>query len=48
MSEPRQETEQKPTSNPEPAERRNSLFACLGHLSNGLKHAIPQLMHLQG
>lgn len=26
-----QETEQKPTSNPDPAERRNSLFAYLGH-----------------
>lgn len=25
------ETEQKPTSNPNPAERRNSLFAYLGH-----------------
>jgi hypothetical protein len=31
LSEPAQETEQKPTSNPEPAERRNSLFAYLGH-----------------
>ena len=31
MSEPEQETEQKPTSNPNPAERRNSLFAYLGH-----------------
>ena len=32
MSEPEQETGQKPTSNPEPAERRNSLFAYLGHV----------------
>ena len=31
MSEVEQETEQKPTSNPNPAERRNSLFAYLGH-----------------
>jgi hypothetical protein len=26
-----QETSQKPTSNPDPKERRNSLFAYLGH-----------------
>ncbi len=31
MVEPEEETEQKPTSNPNPAERRNSLFAYLGH-----------------
>ena len=31
MSEVEQETSQKPTSNPNPAERRNSLFAYLGH-----------------
>ena len=31
MGEVEQETSQKPTSNPEPAERRNSLFAYLGH-----------------
>ncbi|MCW3994973.1 MAG: hypothetical protein NWE98_02340 [Candidatus Bathyarchaeota archaeon] len=31
MSEVDQETGQKPTSNPNPAERRNSLFAYLGH-----------------
>lgn len=31
MSEPEEETGQKPTLNPEPAERRNSLFAYLGH-----------------
>ena len=31
MSEPEQETGQKPTSNPNQAERRNSLFAYLGH-----------------
>jgi hypothetical protein len=31
LSEPEQQTEQKPTSNPNPAERRNSLFAYLGH-----------------
>jgi hypothetical protein len=31
LSEVEQETEQKPTSNPDPAERRNSLFAYLGH-----------------
>jgi hypothetical protein len=31
LSEIGQETEQKPTSNPNPAERRNSLFAYLGH-----------------
>ena len=32
MSEPEQETDQKPTSNPNPAERKNSLFAYLGHV----------------
>ncbi len=32
-----EETEQKPTSNPDPAERRNSLFAYLGH-AIGLSH----------
>ena len=31
MAENEVEAEQKPTSNPEPAERRNSLFAYLGH-----------------
>jgi len=31
MSEPEAETMQKPSSNPNPAERRNSLFAYLGH-----------------
>ena len=31
MSEAEQETSQKPTSNPNPAEHRNSLFAYLGH-----------------
>jgi hypothetical protein len=31
LSEAEQETDQKPTSNPNPAERRNSLFAYLGH-----------------
>ena len=31
MSEPEQETIQKPTLNPDSAERRNSLFAYLGH-----------------
>jgi hypothetical protein len=31
LSETEKETEQKPTSDPEPAERRNSLFAYLGH-----------------
>ena len=31
MTELDQETGQKPTSNPNPAERRNSLFAYLGH-----------------
>jgi hypothetical protein len=31
LSEVGQETGQKPTSNPNPAERRNSLFAYLGH-----------------
>jgi len=31
LSEPEEETGQKPTSNPNPAERRNSLFAYLGH-----------------
>jgi hypothetical protein len=31
LSEAEQETTQKPTSNPNPAERRNSLFAYLGH-----------------
>ena len=31
MSETEQETGQKPTSNPDPAERRNRLFAYLGH-----------------
>jgi len=31
LSEIEQETGQKPTSNPDPAERRNSLFAYLGH-----------------
>ena len=31
MSEPEGETGQKPTSNPNPAERRNCLFAYLGH-----------------
>lgn len=31
MSESEEETGQKPTSNPDPAERRNSLFAYLGH-----------------
>jgi hypothetical protein len=31
LSEPEGETGQKPTSNPNPAERRNSLFAYLGH-----------------
>ena len=31
LSEPEEETVQKPTSNPNPAERRNSLFAYLGH-----------------
>jgi hypothetical protein len=31
LSEVEAETEQKPTSNPNPAERRNSLFAYLGH-----------------
>ena len=31
MTEAEAETEQKPTSNPNPAERRNSLFAYLGH-----------------
>jgi hypothetical protein len=31
LSEPEEETGQKPTSNPDPAERRNSLFAYLGH-----------------
>jgi hypothetical protein len=31
LSEPQEETGQKPTSNPNPAERRNSLFAYLGH-----------------
>jgi hypothetical protein len=31
LSEVEQETGQKPTSNPNPAERRNSLFAYLGH-----------------
>ena len=31
MSEPEEETGQKPTSNPNSAERRNSLFAYLGH-----------------
>lgn len=31
MGEPEQETGQKPTSNPPIAERRNSLFAYLGH-----------------
>ena len=31
MREPEEETGQKPTSNPNPAERRNSLFAYLGH-----------------
>jgi hypothetical protein len=31
LSEPIEETVQKPTSNPNPAERRSSLFAYLGH-----------------
>jgi hypothetical protein len=31
LAEPEEETGQKPTSNPDPAERRNSLFAYLGH-----------------
>jgi hypothetical protein len=31
LGEPEEETGQKPTSNPNPAERRNSLFAYLGH-----------------
>jgi len=31
LSEPETETGQKPSTNPEPAERRNSLFAYLGH-----------------
>jgi hypothetical protein len=31
LAEPEEETGQKPTSNPNPAERRNSLFAYLGH-----------------
>lgn len=31
MTEPEQETGQKPTLNPDPEERRNSLFAYLGH-----------------
>jgi hypothetical protein len=31
LSEAEQETDQKPISNPNPAERRNSLFAYLGH-----------------
>jgi hypothetical protein len=31
LGEPEAETEQKPTSNPPPPERRNSLFAYLGH-----------------
>jgi ABC-type ATPase with predicted acetyltransferase domain len=40
LGEPEQETGQKPTSNPDPAELRNSLFAYLGHairLSQGEK-----------
>jgi hypothetical protein len=31
LIEPEEETGQKPTSNPNPTERRNSLFAYLGH-----------------
>jgi hypothetical protein len=31
LTEPEEETGQKPTLNPNPAERRNSLFAYLGH-----------------
>lgn len=31
MTEVAEETGEKPTSNPDPAERRNSLFAYLGH-----------------
>ena len=31
MSDMESETSQKPSSNPDPAERRNSLFAYLGH-----------------
>jgi hypothetical protein len=37
LSEPEEEIGQKPTSNPNPAERRNSLFAYLGH-AIGLSH----------
>jgi hypothetical protein len=32
LGESEAETGQKPTSNPEPAERRNSLFSYLGHV----------------
>jgi hypothetical protein len=32
LSEPKEETGQKPTSNTNPAERRNSLFAYFGYL----------------
>jgi hypothetical protein len=31
LGEPEEETGQKPTSNPNPTERRDSLFAYLGH-----------------